>query len=157
MLDKTYFQIFYGQGEIRYGQFGVDVTGFPSVTKGIDRQSERSFRSLYNWLMKCLMLNHDQWELTISAVSTRMDSPEYWELVPILSTRVWKAFIESTTQRGLPLIMFVQAEEKVNAETENPHRSDETTIHEEVVENNENNVNEVGVDINEEGETSETV
>ena len=159
MSEKTYFQIYFGEGEIRYGQFGVDLSGFRSVTKGLYRASDRPFRSVYNWFMKCFRLNHDECELRISAVTTRWDSPQYWELLPIQSTTLWKRFVEASLQRGLPLVVFVQAYEKVNGEAENPRGCDEATVVEEVVENNVNddNVNEVIVNIVQEGEGSETV
>ena len=86
MSEKTYFQIYFGEGEIRYGQFGVDLSGFRSVTKGLDRATERSFRSVYNWFMKCFKLDDNECELRISAVTTRSSSPVYWELVPIDNT-----------------------------------------------------------------------
>ena len=77
MSEKTYFQIYFGEGEIHYGQFGVDLSGFRSVTKGLYRASDRPFRSVYNWFMKCFRLNHDECELRISVVTTRWDSPQY--------------------------------------------------------------------------------
>jgi hypothetical protein len=99
MSDKTYFQIYFGQGEIRYGQFGVDPSGFRSVTKGLDRAIERPFRSVYNWFMKCFKLDDDQCELRISAVYTRSSSPVYWELVPIENTPFWKRYVDVSATR----------------------------------------------------------
>ncbi|WVZ88790.1 hypothetical protein U9M48_035264 [Paspalum notatum var. saurae] len=155
MSDKTYFQIYYGEGEIRYGQFGVDLSGFRSVTKGLDRATERPFRSVYNWFMKCFKLDDDECELRISAVTTRTSSPVYWELVTIDNTTFWKRFVDVSLRRGLPLILFVQAYEKVNVEAQSAQVYDDATVVEQVVENNVNELNEIGDD--EQGEGSQTV
>ncbi|WVZ85205.1 LOW QUALITY PROTEIN: hypothetical protein U9M48_032155 [Paspalum notatum var. saurae] len=124
------------------------MTGFRSVTKGLDRAIERPFRS-------CFKLDHNEYELRISAVTTRSSSPVYWELVPIESTCFWKRFVDVSLWRRLPLVLFVQAYEKVNAEAKSARGSDEATIVEKVVENNVNELNEIGDD--EQGEASETI
>ncbi|WVZ59616.1 hypothetical protein U9M48_009733 [Paspalum notatum var. saurae] len=146
MSEKTYFQIYYGQGEIRYGQFGVDLSGFRSVTKGLDRATERPFRSVYNWFMKCFKLDADECELHISAVTTRTSSPVYWELVPIDNTTFWKRFVDVSCGVVYLSVLFVQVYEKVIVEAQTTHVYDEATIVEQVVENNVNEVNEIGDD-----------
>ncbi|WVZ98697.1 hypothetical protein U9M48_044097 [Paspalum notatum var. saurae] len=146
MSEKTYFQIYFGEGEIRYGQFGVDLSGFRSVTKGLDRTTERSFRSVYNWFMKCFKLDDNECELRISAVTTRSSSHVYWELVSIDN---------APSGRGLLMLARGVAYEKENVEGENAQAYDEATVVEQVVENNVNELNEIGVD--EQGERSETV
>ncbi|WVZ93049.1 hypothetical protein U9M48_039065, partial [Paspalum notatum var. saurae] len=148
--------IYFGEGEIRYDQFEVDLIGFRSMTKGLDRAIERPFRLVYNWFMKCFKLDHDECELRILAVTTRSSSLVYWELVPIESTCFWKRFVNVSLRRGLPqLVLFVQPYEKVNAEAESARASDEATVVERVVENNVNELNEIGDD--KQGEASETV
>ncbi|WVZ62203.1 hypothetical protein U9M48_011974 [Paspalum notatum var. saurae] len=86
MSEKTYFQIYYGQGEIRYD-----------------------------------------------------------------NTTFWKRFVDVSLRRGLPLVLFVQAYEKVIVEARTTHVYDEATIVEQVVENNVNEVNEIGEDDQAEG------
>ena len=100
MSEKTYFQIYFGEGEIRYGQFGVDLSGFQSVTKGLDRASDRPFHSVYNWFMKLFKLDHNECDLRISAITTRSDSPQCWEIVPMQSTYLWKRFVEVSCNEG---------------------------------------------------------
>ncbi|WVZ64946.1 hypothetical protein U9M48_014388 [Paspalum notatum var. saurae] len=90
MSDKTYFQIYYGEGEIRYD-----------------------------------------------------------------NTTFWKRFVDISLRRGLPLDLFVQAYEKVNVEAQSAQVYDDATVVEQVVENNVNELNEIGDD--EQGEGSQTV
>ncbi|WVZ82437.1 hypothetical protein U9M48_029701, partial [Paspalum notatum var. saurae] len=135
MSEKTYFQIYYGQGEIRYGQFGVDLSGFRSVTKGLDRATERPFRSVYNWFMKCFKLDADECELHISAIIP----PSGRGLLMLARGVVYLR------------VLFVQAYEKVIVEAQTTHVYDEATIVEQVVENNVNEVNEIGDDDQAEG------
>jgi len=101
--------------------------------------------------MKCFKLDADECELHISAVTTRTSSPVYWELVPIDNTTFWKRFVDVSLRRGLPLVLFVQAYEKVIVEAQTTHVYDEATIVEQVVENNVNEVNEIGDDDQAEG------
>ncbi|WVZ73735.1 hypothetical protein U9M48_022013 [Paspalum notatum var. saurae] len=54
-------------------------------------------------------------------------------------------------RRGLPTVLFVQAYEKVIVEAQTTHVYDEATIVEQVVENNVNEVNEIGDDDQAEG------
>ena len=42
MADKLIFQIYYGEGEIRYGPNGVDLSGFRHVMKGLSKANERT-------------------------------------------------------------------------------------------------------------------
>ena len=125
------------------------------MTKGLDRAIERPFRSTYNWFMKCFKLDDDECEFRISAVTTRTSSSVYWELVTIDNTTFWKRFVDVSLRRGLPLILFVQAYEKVNVEAQSAQVYDDATVVEQVVENNVNELNEIGDD--EQGEGSQTV
>lgn len=38
MSEKLLFQILYGEGEIAEGQYGVDLSGFPSILRGYQDQ-----------------------------------------------------------------------------------------------------------------------
>ncbi len=69
MSDKIYFQIYYGDGEIRYNSEGVDLSDFPSVTKGISKANERSLGAVINWFHKLFNIDPDKFGLRISAVS----------------------------------------------------------------------------------------
>ncbi|KAJ1284942.1 hypothetical protein BS78_03G244000 [Paspalum vaginatum] len=63
-----------------------------------------------------------------------------------------------STIKGADIIaVLTEAYEKVNAKPESSRGCNEATTVEEVVENNANQVNEVGVDIGEQGEANETV
>ncbi|WVZ50386.1 hypothetical protein U9M48_001643 [Paspalum notatum var. saurae] len=101
--------------------------------------------------MKCFKLDDSECELRISAVTTRSSSLVYWELVSIDNTAFWKRFVDVSLRRGLPLVLFVQAYEKVIVEAQTTHVYDEATIVEQVVENNVNEVNEIGDDDQAEG------
>lgn len=118
MSDKIYFKIYYGEGEIRYNSEGVDLSDFPSVTKGISKANERSLGAVINWFHKLFHIDSDKFGLSISAVSARVNRPTYLELVPLRGTTIWKKFVEFTMQRGLPLVIFVEAYEKGGGSSE---------------------------------------
>lgn len=52
MLSKVIFQIVYGEGNIRFGSDGVDLSDFVMIFKGIDRSAERIFQLIYSWLLR---------------------------------------------------------------------------------------------------------
>lgn len=77
MSDKLVFQIYYGEGEIREGPYGVDLSGFPSISLGISRPSERTIGGVQNWLMHVFELDPEQHTLSVKVVvSQGMDSLE---------------------------------------------------------------------------------
>jgi len=129
MSEKINFQIYYGEGEIRYCPEGVDLSGFRSVNKGISRANERSFGAICNWLMKCFKLDPEQFGLTVSAVTSRSNWPIYWEIVAIGGSTMWRRFVEVSTQRGLPLVIFVQAYEKIGGSSEMTEGIEEVDDH----------------------------
>lgn len=147
MSEKSNFKIFYGEGEIRYCSEGVDLSGFHSVDKGISRANERSFGAIYNWLIKCFKLNPDQYGLTISAVTSRSRTPIYWELMPIGGSSIWRRFVEVSTQRGFPLMLFIQAYKKVGGSSEvNEQAESEVRVNEATEDDNDDIEERVEVD-----------
>ena len=51
------------------------------------------------------------------AVVSRRE-PVFWELLPLEGTENWRNYVNISTSRGLPLVLFVQAFEKVRFGTE---------------------------------------
>ena len=83
MSDKLYFKIFYDKGEIAYGPNRVDLSGFPSVTKAINRPTKAVFRGIYNWLMQGFNVDVERYELSIMAIVSHASEGICWELVPL--------------------------------------------------------------------------
>ena len=44
--------------------------------------------------------------------------PVFWELLPLEGTQNWRNYVNISSSRGLPLVLFVQAFEKISFSTE---------------------------------------
>ena len=86
MTDKLIFKIYYGEGEIRYGPNGVDLSGFRHVMKGLSKANERTIVGVCKWLMRFFQLDPQQYELKLKAVLSRASHGYFGELVPIEAT-----------------------------------------------------------------------
>ena len=117
MSERLPFQVFYGSGDVRYGPEGVDLSDFSSFRKEVPRARERTWVSICNWLFKAFGLNREQHEISVMAVVNRRE-PIFWELLPLQGTQNWRNYVNLTTSRGLPLVLFVQAFEKATISTE---------------------------------------
>ena len=111
------FSSVYGSGEVRYSPEGVDLSEFSTITKKIPGARERTWISISNWLFKTFGLNRDEYEIYVMAVVSRKELG-FWELLPLEGTQNWRNYVNISTSRGLPLVLFVQAFEKVRFGTE---------------------------------------
>ena len=109
--------MFYGSGEVRYGPEGVDLSEFSSITKKIPRARERTWISISNWLFKAFGLNRDEHEIIVMAVVNRREQL-FWERLPLEGTQNWRNYVNISSSRELPLVLFVQAFEKIGFSTE---------------------------------------
>ncbi|RLN23736.1 hypothetical protein C2845_PM07G29350 [Panicum miliaceum] len=123
MSDDLYFQVFYGSENVRYDPEGVDLSEFNSVRKKIPRASDRTWGSISNWILKAFGLNRDEHEISVMTVVNRRNIV-CCELLPLEGTRNWRNYVIISTSQGLPLVLFVQAFEKIMCSNE-PLEEDE--------------------------------
>ncbi|XP_066162566.1 uncharacterized protein [Oryza sativa Japonica Group] len=111
MSSKVMFQIVHGEGNLRFGPDGVDLSDFVMTLKGIDRPAERSFQSIYNWLMRGFRIDSEVHTMSVSVVVSRATEGYFWELMPMHSTVAWKRYLEMAFERSWPLVIFVSVYE----------------------------------------------
>lgn len=112
MSSKLAFQLFHGQGNVRYGPSGVDLSEFIMTTKGIDRPGERSLASIKGWLMRGFRIDPQTSDITIYVVVSRAVEDYYWELMPVECTQTWKWYVENALQREWSLAMLAYVHPK---------------------------------------------
>ena len=112
MSSKIQFQVFYGEGSVRYGPNGIDLSAFKCSSSGIDKPGDRSFGSIYKWLERGFRINPETHVLTVQTVVRWANEGAVWELMPIRNTADWKMYMEAAFERGWPLAMLVQSYEK---------------------------------------------
>jgi len=105
MSSKLIFQLYHGQGNVRYGPTGVDLSEFIVTARGIDRPAERSVPSIKKWLMRGLGVDPQTSDITIYVVVSRATEGFYWELMPVQNSGMWRWYVENALQRGWPLAM----------------------------------------------------
>src|SRR5207253_1413381 len=112
MSSKIQFQVFYGEGSVRYGPNGIDLSAFKCSSSGIDKPQDRSFGSIYKWLERGFRINPETHILIVQTLVTWANEGVLWELMPIRNTVDWKIYMEAVFERGWPLAMLVQSHEK---------------------------------------------
>nr|CAE02984.2 OSJNBa0043L09.3 [Oryza sativa Japonica Group] len=112
MSSKVTFQIVHGEGNIRFGPDGVDLSDFVMTSKGIDRPAERTFESIYSWLLRGFRIDQEVYTMSVSVVVSRAIEGYFWELMPMDSTAAWRRYVEMAFERSWPLVIFVSVQEK---------------------------------------------
>nr|CAE01499.2 OSJNBb0026L04.4 [Oryza sativa Japonica Group] len=112
MSSKVTFQIVHGEGNIRFGPDGVDLSNFVMTSKGIDRPAERTFESIYSWLLRGFRIDQEVYTMSVSVVVSRAIEGYFWELMPMDSTAAWRRYVEMAFERSWPLVIFVSVQEK---------------------------------------------
>lgn len=111
MASKVIFQIVHGKGNVRYGQDGVDLSEFSMKSKGIDRPADKTFESVYSWLLRGFKVDTRVNTMSLSVVVSRATEGYYWELMPIDNTESWRRYVEMAFERFWPLVIFVALHE----------------------------------------------
>nr|ABA94106.2 Transposable element protein, putative, MuDR [Oryza sativa Japonica Group] len=112
MSNKVTFQIVHGEGNIRFGPDGVDLSDFVMTSKGIDRPAEKTFQSIYSWLLRGFRIYQEVYTMSVSVVVSRATEGSFWELMPMDSTAAWRRYVEMAFERSWPLVIFVSVQEK---------------------------------------------
>src|SRR5438132_9622780 len=112
MSRKLQFQVFYGEGSVRYCPNGIDLSAFKCSSSGIDKPGDRSFGSIYKWLERGFRINPETHVPTVQTVVRWANEGVIWELMPIHNTADWKMYMEAAFERGWPLAMLIQSHEK---------------------------------------------
>ncbi len=109
MSDKKVFQIFYGEGEIGHGLYGVDLSGFPYIHKVITRANERTIEGIKSWLIRVFQLDPRMHRLKLKGLASCACDAFFGELISLNATSTWRSYIDMATERDWPLILLAQA------------------------------------------------
>jgi len=110
MSEKTLLHVYYGEGQIMHGSEGVSLEQYNCVERWVTRPGDKSFAALHKWLVRGFDLNAVTSKVDVMALASRASVGYFWELVPIRSTDAWRKYVQFASERGQPLILFVQTE-----------------------------------------------
>jgi hypothetical protein len=119
--DDLSVKLYFGNGHIRYGEHGVDLSEFNSVDHVIKRATSRTWGSITHFF-RAFHVDAEQHDLSIMALINRSESL-YWELMPLQGTEHWRIYIKTTCDVGLPVMLFIQVVHKAGSSSQ---------VHEEV-------------------------
>ena len=109
MSSRVQFTLFLGDGTVDHGPNGVELNNFKKTTKYIDRPAQRSFESIYNWLVLGLRTNVETHFLSVQTlVNWANEGVNLWELMMITNIDNWKLYIDNALQHGWPAAIVVR-------------------------------------------------
>jgi hypothetical protein len=113
--------LYFGNGQIRYGEHGVHLSEFNSVDHVLKRAASRTFGSITQFF-RAFYVDAEQHDLSIMPLINRSESL-CWELMPLQGTEHWGSYIKTACDIGLPVMLFIQVVHKVGSSSQ---------VHEEV-------------------------
>jgi hypothetical protein len=113
MSDNLRVKLYFGNGQIRYGEHGVDLSKFDSVEHVIRRATSRTWGSITKFF-RAFHVDGEQRELSIMTLINRSESL-YWELMPLQGTEHWTSYIKTACEIGLPMMLFIQVVHKAGS------------------------------------------
>ena len=66
--DKARFHIHVGDGFVSHGRNGVDLSGFKRAERSIYKPKEKSYESLYAWLIRDLRVQSETHALNVQCL-----------------------------------------------------------------------------------------
>jgi hypothetical protein len=114
MSDAVSVKLYFGNGQIRYGEHGVDLSEFNSVDHVIRRATERTWGSITNFFHRAFHVDAEQHDLSIMTLINRSESV-YWELMPLQGTEHWRSCIKTACEIGLCVMLFIQVVHKAGS------------------------------------------
>ena len=117
MSDAVTVKLYFGNGQIRYGEHGVDLSEFNSVDHVIRRAAERTWGSITNFFYRAFHVDAEQHDLSIMALINRSEAV-YWELMPLQGTEHWRSYIKTACEIGLPVMLFIQVVHKAGSSSQ---------------------------------------
>jgi hypothetical protein len=104
--------------QIRYGEYGVDLSKFNYVDHVIKRAASRTFWSVTQFF-RAFHVDAKQHDLSIMALINISESL-CWELIPLQGTEHWRNYIKTTCDIGLPVMLFIHVVHKAGSSSQVP-------------------------------------
>jgi hypothetical protein len=117
MLDDVSVKLYFGNGQIRYGEHGVDLSEFDSVDHVIRRAGSRTWGSITDFFYRAFHVDAEQHDLSIMTLINRSESV-CWKLMPLQGTEYWRSYIKTTCEIGLPVMLFIQVVHKAGSSSQ---------------------------------------
>jgi hypothetical protein len=118
MSDDLSVKLYFSNGQIRYGEHGVDLSEFNLVDHVIKRAASRTWGSITQFF-RAFHVDAEQHDLSIMDLINRSESL-YLELMPLQGTEHWRSYIKTACDIGLHVMLFIQVVHKAGSSSQVP-------------------------------------
>ena len=109
MSNSINLRVFYGNGQIRNGPSGVDLSNFPFTTIEHPNPEGTRMPAMKIWFTQFFQLDPDIYSVTVHCMWTRTFAPVVWELKQVNRTEKWVQWLQWCRRRGAEFNILVQA------------------------------------------------
>jgi hypothetical protein len=99
MSESVKFVVYYGPGNVRSNESGVDLTEFAYVELQLTDPEKVNISQLKHWLTTNFSLDPNVCTVSIQSVWSKSRKKKFWELVLIDRTHIWVTWLESCKRR----------------------------------------------------------
>ena len=118
MSESVNLTVYYGAGNVRYNELGVDLSEFKNGVMTLADPDRLDIRQLKYWLTTSFGLDSEVCSVSIHALWTKSCKNVKWELMPIDRSHHWLTLLSRCRDRRIHPYVLVQ-----------PVAKEENTVH----------------------------
>ena len=108
MSNSINLRVFYGNGQIRNGPSGVDLSNFPFVILEHPNPEGTRVKEMKIWFTQYFQLDPQIYSVTMQCMWTRTLTPVFWEIQPVYRTDKWQKWLAWCRRRRAEFNILVQ-------------------------------------------------
>ena len=105
--NLTVFKVFYGNGEVRHGPNGVDLSSFHVASLNVENPEEFRMKQMQRYLTRWFQLDKERYSTRVELLHTKPSSPTIWELAHVRTTMGWLNWLRWCRHHGTEFVMLV--------------------------------------------------
>src|SRR6266540_1373976 len=108
MSNLTVFKVFYGNGEVRHGPNGVDLSSFHVASLNVENPEEFRMKQMQRYLTQWFQLDKERYSVRVELLHTKPSSLTIWDLAHMRTTTGWLNWLRWCSHHGTEFVMLVQ-------------------------------------------------
>src|SRR5438132_3684147 len=112
MSNFTIFKVFYGNGEVRHGPNGVNLSSFHVASLNVENPEEFRMKQIRRYLTRWFQLDKERYSVRVELLHTKPSSQTIWELAHVRTTTGWLNWLRWCRHHGTKFVMLMQAYRK---------------------------------------------
>ena len=111
MSESVNLNVYYGAGNVRYNELGVDLSEFKNGVMTLADPDRLDIRQLKYWLTTSFGLDPEVCSVSIHALWTKSCKNVKWELMPVDRSQHWLSLLRRCRDRRIHPYALVQPAE----------------------------------------------